>query len=135
MGDIGHNGASRSENIQKQAMLEEIKEAIMRKMGIKKQKAGKYPKSRKIREQVIEIMRDIGHNGASRSENIQKQAMSEEIKEVIMRKMDIKKQKAGKISKTTKNRKQVIEIMRDIGHNGASRSEYVQYQIIAWKPA
>lgn len=28
--------------------------------------------------QEIESMRDIGHNGASRSENVQKQAMSEE---------------------------------------------------------
>ena len=44
-------------------------------------------------------MGDIGHNGASRSENIQKQATAEEIQEAMMRKMDIKKQKAGNISK------------------------------------
>ena len=36
-------------------------------------------------------MRDIGHNEALRSENIQKQAMSEEIQEAMMMKMDIKK--------------------------------------------
>ena len=48
-------------------------------------------------------MGDIGHNEASRSENIQKQATAEEIQEAMMRKMDIKKQKAGKISKITKN--------------------------------
>ena len=52
---------------------------------------------------MIECMGDIGHNGASRSENIQKQAMLEEIKEAIMRKMDIKKQKAGNISKIKGN--------------------------------
>jgi len=39
------------------------------------------PKSRKIREQGIEYMRDIGHNRASRSENIQKQAIAEKIQE------------------------------------------------------
>ena len=44
-------------------------------------------------------MGDIGHNEASRSENIQKQATAEEIQEAMMRKMDIKKQKAGNISK------------------------------------
>ncbi len=48
---------------------------------------------------MIEFMGDIGHNGASRSENIQKQATAEEIQEAMMRKMDIKKQKAGNISK------------------------------------
>ena len=48
---------------------------------------------------MIECMGDIGHNGASRSENIQKQATAEEIQEAMMRKMDIKKQKAGNISK------------------------------------
>ena len=50
-----------------------------------------YPKSRKIRKQAVECMGDIGHNGASRSENIQKQATAEEIQEAMMRKMDIKK--------------------------------------------
>ena len=44
-------------------------------------------------------MRDIGHNGVLRSENIQKQAIAEEIREVMMMKMDIKKQIAGNISK------------------------------------
>ena len=48
-------------------------------------------------------MRDIGHNGVLRSENIQKQAMSEEIQEVMIMKMDIKKQIAGNISKTKEN--------------------------------
>ena len=45
-------------------------------------------------------MRDIGHNGVLRSENIQKQAIAEEIQEAMMMKMDIKKQKARKKSKT-----------------------------------
>ena len=44
-------------------------------------------------------MRDIGYNEASRSENVQKQAMPERISQVIIRKMDIKKQKARKKSK------------------------------------
>ena len=44
-------------------------------------------------------MREIEHNGASRSEYVQKQATAEEIQEAMMRKMDIKKQKAGNISK------------------------------------
>ena len=48
-------------------------------------------------------MGDIGHNGASRSENVQKQATAEEIQEAMMRKMDIKKQKAGNISKIKGN--------------------------------
>ena len=48
-------------------------------------------------------MGDIGHNGASRSENVQKQAMSEEIREPMMRKMDIRKKKAGNISKIKGN--------------------------------
>ena len=48
-------------------------------------------------------MGDIGHNEASRSENIQKQATAEEIQEAMMRKMDIKKQKAGNISKIKGN--------------------------------
>ena len=45
-------------------------------------------------------MGDIGHNEALRSENIQKQATAEEIQEDMMKKMDIKKQKARKKSKT-----------------------------------
>ena len=49
--------------------------------------------------QAVECMGDIGHNEASRSENIQKQATAEEIQEAIMRKMDIRKKKAGNISK------------------------------------
>ena len=52
---------------------------------------------------MIEFMGDIGHNEASRGENIQKQATAEEIQEAIMRKMDIKKQKAGNISKIKGN--------------------------------
>ena len=48
-------------------------------------------------------MGDIGHNEASRSENIQKQAAAEEIQEAMMRKMDIRKQKAGNISKIKGN--------------------------------
>ena len=52
---------------------------------------------------MIEFMGEIGHNGASRSENIQKQATAEEIQEAMMRKMDIKKQKAGNISKIKGN--------------------------------
>ena len=52
---------------------------------------------------MIESMGDIGHNGASRSENVQKQATAEEIQEAMMRKMDIKKQKAGNISKIKGN--------------------------------
>ena len=46
---------------------------------------------------------DLTHNEASRSENIQKQATAEEIQEAMMRKMDIKKQKAGNISKIKGN--------------------------------
>ena len=52
---------------------------------------------------MIGYMGDIGHNGASRSENIQKQATAEEIQEAMMRKMDIRKQKAGNISKIKGN--------------------------------
>ena len=52
---------------------------------------------------MIECMGDIGHNEASRSENIQKQAAAEEIQEAMMRKMDIRKQKAGNISKIKGN--------------------------------
>ena len=52
---------------------------------------------------MIECMGDIGHNEASRSENIQKQAAAEEIQEAMMRKMDIKKQKTGNISKIKGN--------------------------------
>ena len=48
-------------------------------------------------------MRDIGHNGASRSEYVQKQATAEENQEAIMRKMDIRKKKAGNISKIKGN--------------------------------
>jgi len=52
---------------------------------------------------VIECMGDIGHNEASRSENVQKQATAEEIQEAMMRKMDIRKEKAGNISKIKGN--------------------------------
>ena len=52
---------------------------------------------------MIESMRDIGHNGTSRSENVQKQATAEEIQEAMMRKMDIRKKKAGNISKIKGN--------------------------------
>ena len=52
---------------------------------------------------MIESMGDIGHNEASRSENIQKQATAEEIQEAMMRKMDIRKKKAGNISKIKGN--------------------------------
>ena len=48
-------------------------------------------------------MREIEHNGASRSEYVQKQATAEEIQEAIMRKMDIRKKKAGNISKIKGN--------------------------------
>ena len=48
---------------------------------------------------MIEFIREIGYNGASRSENVQKQATAEEIQEAMMRKMDIRKKKAGNISK------------------------------------
>ena len=48
-------------------------------------------------------MGGIGHNEALRSENIQKQATAEEIQEAMMKKMDIKKQKARKKSKTEEN--------------------------------
>ena len=44
-------------------------------------------------------MGEIGHNGANRKIYVQKQATAEEIQEAMMRKMDIKKQKAGNISK------------------------------------
>ena len=76
MGEIGHNGASRSENVQKQATAEEIQEAMMRKMDIRRKKQEIYPKSREIRKQVIEFMGDIGHNEASRSENVQNQIIA-----------------------------------------------------------
>ena len=52
---------------------------------------------------MIECMGDIGHNEASRGENIQKQATAEEIQEAMMRKMDIRKKKAGNISKIKGN--------------------------------
>ena len=52
---------------------------------------------------MIECMGDIGHNEASRSENVQKQATAEEIQEAMMRKMDIRKEKAGNISKIKGN--------------------------------
>ena len=48
-------------------------------------------------------MRDIGHNEALRSENIQKQVTAEGIQEAMMMKMDIKKQIAGNISKIKKD--------------------------------
>ncbi len=60
---------------------------MMRKNGYKEAKKQEiYPKSREIRKQEIESMGDIGHNEASRSENIQKQATAEEIQEAMMRK-------------------------------------------------
>ena len=52
---------------------------------------------------MIESMGDIGHNEASRSEYVQKQATAEEIQEAIMRKMDIRKKKTGNISKIKGN--------------------------------
>ena len=58
-------------------------------------------------------MRDIGHNGVLRSENIQKQAIAEEIQEAMMMKMDIKKQKARKKSKTKEDQE-----TRDRFHEG-----------------
>ena len=48
-------------------------------------------------------MGDSGHNEASRSEYVQKQATAEEIQEAIMRKMDIRKKKTGNISKIKGN--------------------------------
>ena len=50
MGDIGHNEALRSENIQKQATAEEIQEAMMKKMDIKKQIARKKSKTEENQE-------------------------------------------------------------------------------------
>ena len=50
---------------------------MMRKMDIRKKKAGNISKIKGNQElQEIESMRDIGHNRASRSENIPKQAMA-----------------------------------------------------------
>ena len=61
------------------------------------------PKIISSQGEEIGVDSEIGHNGASRSENIQKQATSEEIQEAIMRKMDIRKKKAGNISKIKGN--------------------------------
>ena len=44
-------------------------------------------------------MEEIGHKEASRSEYVQKEAMSEEIREPMMRKMDIMKLQEVKMSK------------------------------------
>ena len=52
---------------------------------------------------MIECMGEIGHNGANRKIYVQKQTTAEEIQEAMMRKMDIKKQKAGNISKIKGN--------------------------------
>ena len=61
------------------------------------------PKIISSQGEEIGVDSEIGHNGASRSENIQKQATAEEIQEAMMRKMDIRKKKAGNISKIKGN--------------------------------
>ena len=73
-------------------------------------------------------MGDIGHNEASRSENIQKQATAEEIQEAMMRKMDIKKQKAGNISKIKGNQETRDRVYEKNGHNEEKSRKYIQNQ-------
>ena len=61
------------------------------------------PKIISSQGEEIGVDSEIGHNGANRKIYVQKQATAEEIQEVMMRKMDIKKQKAGNISKIKGN--------------------------------
>ena len=81
------------------------------------------PKIISSQGEEIGVDSEIGHNGANRKIYVQKQATAEEIQEVMMRKMDIKKQI---YPKSREIRKQAVECMGEIGHNGASRSENVQ---------
>ena len=62
-----------------------------------------YPKIISSQGEEIGVDSEIGHNGANRKIYVQKQATAEEIQEAMMRKMDIKKQKAGNISKIKGN--------------------------------
>ena len=62
-----------------------------------------YPKIISSQGEEIGVDSEIGHNGANRKIYVQKQATAEEIQEVMMRKMDIKKQKTGNISKIKGN--------------------------------
>ena len=61
------------------------------------------PKIISSQGEEIGVDSEIGHNGANRKIYGQKQATAEEIQEAMMRKMDIKKQKAGNISKIKGN--------------------------------
>ena len=61
------------------------------------------PKIISSQGEEIGVDSEIGHNGANRKIYVQKQATAEEIQEVMMRKMDIKKQKTGNISKIKGN--------------------------------
>ena len=61
------------------------------------------PKIISSQGEKIGVDSEIGHNGANRKIYVQKQATAEEIQEAMMRKMDIKKQKAGNISKIKGN--------------------------------
>ena len=61
------------------------------------------PKIISSQGEEIGVDSEIGHNGANRKIYVQKQATAEEIQEAMMRKMDIKKQKAGNISKIKGN--------------------------------
>ena len=61
------------------------------------------PKIISSQGEEIGVDSEIGHNGANRKIYVQKQATAEEIQEAMMRKMDIKKQKAGNISKIKEN--------------------------------
>ena len=62
-----------------------------------------YPKIISSQGEEIGVDSEIGHNGANRKIYVQKQATAEEIQEAMMRKMDIKKQKTGNISKIKGN--------------------------------
>ena len=62
-----------------------------------------YPKIISSQGEEIGVDSEIGHNGANRKIYVQKQATAEEIQEAMMRKMDIRKEKAGNISKIKGN--------------------------------
>ena len=61
------------------------------------------PKIISSQGEEIGVDSEIGHNGANRKIYVQKQATAEEIQEAMMRKMDIRKKKAGNISKIKGN--------------------------------
>ena len=61
------------------------------------------PKIISSQGEEIGVDSEIGHNGANRKIYVQKQATAEEIQEAMMRKMDIRKEKAGNISKIKGN--------------------------------